>query len=873
MHNQWIKKDRKLISVLLIMILIFAITIPTNAMNESNEKENASKSEQISEVTKSITEIDSNSLASQIEKQSTQEESFAKESANQAQESVSAETNIDTQIAVGESKEIATNDETSEIQTYAATTNSKVTFDHNFDKSVLPSNYGLGKNEWQIIRGGYKGAYTAGTDVSSGFDASANVSYSEDNAVRLTKNVVSTDVENEFQMYLNVEPQVSWEEILQLNTIVVSHNNRPLSPPAWPAGGGKSATFSPVKTGQYQTPIKFVYYAKENGKTIILAEIIMYATSNSVPNGGIGIGNPLLSGSGSFYARNNFDLDGSAGTPTAEIDISTLYEKYEFSTKKVQVNNVQDQVNELMKVYQDSFNYDGGSYSLNGSIINWTMPTNDLGLLPYEQNSDGQITPVGVKRTLSNGKITYYRQEAYQMSYKFSLDVQNHNFISATSKESVNDISAEYAVQTNQSPDDFSNTEKGGKVTYTTDGNTRFGDFKSPYIKGLLYNVEFQKIVEGSKIPLSGVTFTIRRESGGNTYSEQIDLEQQEVTGSDGWIKFHNLPWGVYTIEETSLNTTDEFQKNYIEETLPKEIGTVQLGEVINPDDLSADHEEGHEKDLKSDAKNRLFKYESIENVPNKAKITIKKLVNAYDNISNNLKNQKYLIRAMNSGDMDIYLKPESDKTELSTLNSENQLGHLETISYELVVPKNGGKIKLEEIIPAEIKNKMIFESAEVNLNNGSTVPGEVTITNQGCEVSVLPGNDLTITITNTPVGTVKIQKIVDNYSDNLKNDNFIIHAESIEDNGMSVNTEVVLKHKEISGIINIKETTTINIDEIIPKEYSMSQITLSGGGKINGNQVTVNPGENVIVIVHNIYSEKAFFHATDSVKNLFKWK
>ena len=197
----------------------------------------------------------------------------------------------------------------------------------------------------------------------------------------------------------------------------------------------------------------------------------------------------------------------------------------------------------------------------------------------------------------------------------------------------------------------------------------------------------------------------------------------------------------------------------------------------------------------------------------------------------------------------------------------------METISYELVVPKNGGKIKLEEIIPAEIKNKMIFESAEVNLNNGSTVPGEVTITNQGCEVSVLPGNDLTITITNTPVGTVKIQKIVDNYSDNLKNDNFIIHAESIEDNGMSVNTEVVLKHKEISGIINIKETTTINIDEIIPKEYSMSQITLSGGGKINGNQVTVNPGENVIVIVHNIYSEKAFFHATDSVKNLFKWK
>ncbi len=818
------KRERKLISVLLILILIFVIAIPTNAMNEPHNREN-----------------------------------------------VNTESNIDNQITAGESEEAVVNDEVAEIQTYAA--NNKVTFEHNFDKTVLPSNYGSGKNEWQIISGGYKGGYTTGTDVSSGFDTSANVSYSDDNAVRLTKNVISTDVENEFQMYLNVEPQVSWEEILQLNTIVVSNNNRPLVPPAWPAGGGTSATFSPVKTGQYQTPIKFVYYAKENGKTIILAEIIMYATSNSVPNGGIGIGNPLLSGTGSFYAHNNFDLDGSAGMPTAEIDISTLYAKYEFSTKKVQVNNVQDQVNDLMKVYGDSFNYDGGSCSLDGEIINWVMPTNDLGLLPYEQNSNGQITPVGVKRTLSNGKITYYRQEAYQMSYKFSLDVQNSNFTSATAKDSANDMSAEYAVQTNYSPDNVSDKEKGGKVTYTTNGNTKSGDFKSPYIKGLLYNIEFQKIVDESNVPLAGVTFTIKRESSGNTYSEQIMLEQQEVTGSDGWIKFHNLPWGTYTIEETSLNTADEFQMNYIEETLPKKIDTVQIGEVINSSALVADHETGHEKDLTTDAKNRLFKYEAIENVPNRAKITIKKWVNAYDDISDSLKNQKYQVHTMSTGDLTIYLKPESENTELSTLDNDKQLGHMETITYELIVPKSGGKIKVEESIPDMLKNKVVFESAEVCSNNGNTAVGEVTNINNGCEVNVLPGDDLTVTITNTPVGTVKIQKIVDNYQKELGNDDFIIRAESVDDNGTSVNTEVALKHKEISGIITIKETTVLNIDEVIPKEYSISQITTSGGGKINGNQVTVKPGENVIVTVHNTYSGKSFFHAADSIKNLFKWK
>ena len=62
----------------------------------------------------------------------------------------------------------------------------KVTFEHNFDSSVLPTTPGNGVNEWQIIRGGYKGRYTTGQDVSDSFDKNANVSYSNDNAVRMT---------------------------------------------------------------------------------------------------------------------------------------------------------------------------------------------------------------------------------------------------------------------------------------------------------------------------------------------------------------------------------------------------------------------------------------------------------------------------------------------------------------------------------------------------------------------------------------------------------------------------------------------------------------------------------------------------------------
>ena len=870
-HSFKSKYKKCFIVCILVMAMLLTASMPINAMEENEQPE--SNTEKITEVQAEAPVADDMEAAETVSAGTQNNSNSSSEQTVQATESSEPVVSEPDQIEPAADTGSLENEEGVRYALVPADY-TKVTFDHNFDSSVLPTTPGNGVNEWQIIRGGYKGRYTTGQDVSDSFDKNANVSYSNDNAVRMTKNVISTDTENEFQMYLNVEPQVSWEEILQLNTIIVSHNNRPLSPPAYPAGGGKSETFSPVKTGNYQTPINFVYYANSNGKKIILAKIVMYATSNSVPNGGIGIGNPLLSGSGSFYAHNNFDLD--KGTATAEIDISTLYEKYEFSTKKVQVNNVQDQVNDLMKVYEDSFNFDGGSCSLGGNVINWTMPTKDLELLPYKQGTDGKITPVGVKRTLSNGKVTYYRQEAYQLSYKFSLDVQNENFTSATSKNSANNISAEYAVQTNKSPDDASDKEKGGKVTYTTNGQTGTGDFKSPYIKGLLYDLEFQKVVEGSKVPLAGVTFTIERQAGGSTYSEQIVYTDTKVTGEDGWIKFHNLPWGTYTIKEISYKDGDEFQTNYLNTgDLPKELGTVQIGELINPTALTENHSSGHSGDTSSDIKNRLFVFQNgtVENTPNRARITIVKNVNSYDSIPEALKSQKYTVNVKSTGNMKIYEKPGIQDDKLDSLNRQQQLGHQETATYDLIVPKNGGTINLQEVIPESIKNKVVFDSATVTANAGSTDLGSVTEKEQGCEVTVLPGNDLTVTITNTPVGTVKIKKVIDNYQKELAEDAFIIQAKSADDNGTSVNTEAVLKHDESSGTITIKKTTTLNINEIVPKEYSLSEITISGGGMLNGNQVTVNPGENVTVTVHNTYSGKPFFHVADAIKNQFKWK
>lgn len=747
-----------------------------------------------------------------------------------------------------------------------------ISYNKNFDAAVLPAIPASGANEWQIIRGGYIGNYD-GSDVSKNFDNKANVSYSNDNAVRLTKNVISTDTENEFLMYLCIEPQVSWEDILQLNTIMVTNANKNVKPPEWPSAAGHPSFLKPEKNGNYTVPVQIEYYAVENGKRITLAKVIMYADTQEVPKGAYGIGNPLLEPSGgTFSADNNFNLKptGNSGISTAEIDISSIYKKYDFATQKVYPQELKDQTGNHILLDINSLNYDGGTCTYQNGIVNWTLPQDDPGLLPYVIDTDGKVTPSGVLRSLENGKATYYRERAYQMSYKFTLTVNDDNFISCGTAQGTDDISAEYAVQTNISPDSPSNKEYGGTVTYKTSGITGTGHLKSPYIKGLLYNLEFQKVIEGSDIPLEGVVFKIERKSTGNSHSEEIKFSDIKTTGSDGWIKFHNMPWGEYVITETAYQDNNKLQNDYLEQELPREIATVKVGQVINGDALTSDHDSLHHCDESDDTRNQLFILQNgkVTNTPYRAKLTIKKEVRHYDNLSAELKNTSYVMKTDSDN---CYIKPEENHSKLHFLDENDSIAHQETLTYDLIVPKSGGKVNLEEIIPNQIKGNIVFDNISLTVNSGSTSAGSFELKNSGCSMEILPGNDITLTVTNIPVGKVCIKTVTDNYRSELAGDSSIVEAISAKDTDEKINTQTVLQHNETSSVIRITEPTTLDISETLPKEYSFSGITLKGGGQLSDTSVTVNPGEEVTITVHNSYTGKPFFHVSDAVSNIFK--
>ena len=699
-------------------------------------------------------------------------------------------------------------------------------------------------NEWQIVSEGYTGREQTnkqGYDIDN--DGKKDIYYQ--------KNVIPTGVENEFRVYLGITKKMSWDELLAESDFGVTTSKKYKTEGALEDRiVGNDSRISPGKSTSGGNNYEAVVTFTRGGKVVHTYRGWYHGTTPNCSNGtGFIVLKSLNTNLIASCGVNLHDnASGTGGTLSYTINLDTMENKgILFAVEDIVVDSVQDTMGDYID-YEGIESCDGTS-TYSGDTLTWNPVSNGAS---------------GVQVREGNG-LTGYHYNIHQLVYKVHLKAEKDGFNSCAQNMN-SKVGDKESYQTNQQA--ILNCHMG---TYS--GNTQF---QVPYVRGLLYDLEFQKIVKDSKASISGIQFTVNRKQEGSLIAETLARSEQQTTDEDGWIKFHNLPWGTYTLQELA-GSEDSFQDDYLSGAEQNRSYEVKIGKVINGDALSKDHGTGHSVDWASDINNMLFQYNGnsiFENTPNTARITIKKVVNEYDKLSEDLKKQGYSVKTTSVGKKDIYLLPATTDSLLKKLeNKENTLKHEETVTYDLIVPKNGGTINLQEVIPESIKNKVVFDSVNVTANAGSTDLGSVTEKDQGCEVTVLPGNDLTVTITNTPVGTVKIKKVIDNYQKQLAEDAFIIQAKSADDNGTSVNTEAVLKHNESSGTITIKKTTTLNINEIVPKEYSLSKITISGGGTLNGNQVTVNPGENVTVTVHNTYSGKPFFHVADAIKNQFKWK
>lgn len=858
MHMQKINKKQKRrgIAIILCLIMILTVTLPAGAVSELQETDINTEIE-VSEAVNEDTEETSGTnttkdVTQDVKEDITQSETLSKTESNDVEHSaVEFNDNTDEAQPAGDGNVQENTEDFSDGQSDAEENQAVVGLSNTDEvmavadssSTVAPDVVGTvdTANKWQIVSEEYNGREQTnkkGYDIDK--DGIDDIYYQ--------KNVISTGIENEFRVYMGITKRMSWDELLAESDFGVTTSKKYKTEGALESRiVGNDSLISPGKATSGGNNYEAVVTFTRGGKVVHTYRGWYHGTT---PNCSNGTGFIVLKSLGlNLIASCGVELhegsNGTGGQLSYTIDLDTMSGKnIHFAIEDIVVDSVQDTMGDY--ITYEGIEYCDGENSDSGNVLTWTPASNGVEGVQVRENEG----------------LTGYHYSIHQLVYKVHLKAEQKGFNSCAQNMN-SSVGDKESYQVNQQA--ILNCHMG---TYS--GNT---EFQVPYVRGLLYDLEFQKIVKGSKISVSGISFTVSRKQEGSTIAETLEKSAQESTGSDGWIKFHNLPWGIYTLQELA-GDSGSFQDDYLDGTEQKQSYELKIGKVINSDGLSKDHGSGHTADQASDVNNMLFLYNGngiFENTPNQAKITIKKIVNEYGEMPSYLQNQSYSIAANSTGTKDIYLQPGAADTALTKLeNKKKDLKHEQTETYTLMVPKDGGEISLEEIIPVAIQNKIVFEGATVTLNNGSTAVGEVTEAEQGCKVNVLPGNDLTVTITNVPVGTVKIEKIVDNYRDELENDAFIIRVSSAGDDGAAVNTEVVLTDGETSGKINITKTTTLNIEEVVPKEYSLSGFSISGGGSLNGSQVTVKPGEDVVVTVHNTYTSKSFFHAADAIKNLF---
>lgn len=369
-----------------------------------------------------------------------------------------------------------------------------------------------GSNEWQIVSGGYKGS-----------EASNKIA-SNDGNVRVQKNVIPTGTENGFLIYLSIDKKVSWEEVIQASDLVVTtsgsykkvgetyesiHGNYSEVSPVEPQGGDYNA---------YEATVTLT----RNGSTIKTITQMYYGTVPKCSNA-TGFLKLLIDGKTTYVTASvsvnlHQDGSGSGGALTYTVPLESLESKFDFADFTVTYDGVSDVMGDYI-IYDNTIagNYSASpTYDGNTNVLSWT-PIQKSGLSPVYTNET---------------KTTGWYLNSSELVYKIRLDVTKDGFQSA----------AEYL--DNKTGDHPYDTNASTSLSYHwtgEDANTRSTTFTSPRVRGLLYDITFQKVDSNSK-PLSGAVFTLA-----DSDNKTFDI-QDTVTGT---YSVTGLPWGTYTLTET----------------------------------------------------------------------------------------------------------------------------------------------------------------------------------------------------------------------------------------------------------------------------------------------------------------------------------
>lgn len=413
-------------------------------------------------------------------------------------------------------------------------------------------------NDWQVVSGRYNGG-TAETKV---------ITDSDGNVLRLRKNLVPTGVENEFYVYMTVEPVYyhDWQTIFMGSGILVNSANNTTQYSGAPFTNDGTKTIDQIKkallppSGNLQghssllvpdtkAPLSSTY-TDQSGKDVYIDHIVLKKpdggsipidnthlvfsfSQNSTasftiiycpPNGtsSVKLSNIIWDGKGRGTKGNGGTLTFPAEAYQSLINSNTAVFDHILQRSFPQV--VTDPMGDHIDFVEVVYSSDNTAVSCKNGVLTW-----DLSKAPI---SDPSQNPLDYERISTDD--AYSLTGAYQLVYKIRLRVEDNGFNSA-------------AAQMGATSGPTVNPTNGTTtVSYHTDkhpSETRTANFTVPEVRGLLYDVNFRKLDQYA-MGVPGAVFTLTNSAGEQVGSITTNTTSQIYT-------FFNLSWGTYTLTES----------------------------------------------------------------------------------------------------------------------------------------------------------------------------------------------------------------------------------------------------------------------------------------------------------------------------------
>ncbi len=404
-------------------------------------------------------------------------------------------------------------------------------------------------NGWQITKEKY-------TDREQSNKIAMDGDNDGETAVYLQKNVVPTDTENEFLVYLSMDKKMTWKTFFDNSGFGVTTSNGTNPGKFVSSINGKSTAIGAHgEYGTHQYVIELTVYQKRGDTTPLYTyKDVRYGASPNCSHGSVWMTIPGVSGY--LILRNNTTLKADGGGQ-GDIMQLPLYlddalKDDDFSFSDTIFDKVTDTMGEYME-FQEIVKSDGDA--------SFDTATNTLTWIP----EDNETVVSGVTQTGS--ALSGWNNNITQLVYRVRLRVEQENFASCgdTLSSTANSISKGESYAVNQQASLTFHKEALENATGTT-GESLTVQYPVPEVRGLLYNISFEKRSETGK-ELRGAVFALYQEDGTTPVKDADGNDYTVTTVAGQTSKFTDLPYGEYILKE--VKAPPHYNASRIEWSVP----------------------------------------------------------------------------------------------------------------------------------------------------------------------------------------------------------------------------------------------------------------------------------------------------------------